>query len=194
VNGYCNSQGVCVCHKEWIGEHCDQKEFLCGKECSPSGKGHGTCGADGICKCEAGWQGKSCNEDSSAKCTPTCAKSGHCVNDHCECDKDYSGADCSSLPCGGECMHGTCDFALRWCVCDSGYSGATCSIFNELQCLLDCTTKCSPSKQLGQVPVKDENGDFVTTQSASGCLNECSQTFCKIDFEQLEDGSDFLAR
>lgn len=129
----CSGRGVCdditqacVCNVEWTGEACD------------------------VSRCEmgvvnlAGSLGNSSNSSNLSQysaanlSTSVCSSHGVCkaasnvsTDVNCSCDNGYESDDCSTPPCPGGCVHGTCVFdnvtRASSCACPDGWYGARCS-------------------------------------------------------------------
>lgn len=90
-NGGILKGGVCQCPLGYSGEHCENKDVLCGGKTCYNG---GTC-VNGNCQCAPGYSGPQC-ETTAPKCTDKNCYMGNwmtgpmCIKDTCSCNEGWA--------------------------------------------------------------------------------------------------------
>ncbi|XP_076876101.1 fibrillin-2 [Brachyhypopomus gauderio] len=88
--------------------------------------GDGFCSRPNMCTCPSGQIASSCAAKSAQSCSIRCMNGGLCVEDHCQCQKGYTGAYCGQPVCEKKCQNGGRCTGPNRCACVYGFTGPQC--------------------------------------------------------------------
>lgn len=130
LTGYNNSTDLeikndCICNEGFITINNNKNE-----KCNECDRGRYSeeciiCDCD-LSECDQGIEGKGCPEKICKK-DEECFNEGICINNECECKKEYYGDNCE-FRCI-KCENGVCKNGI--CICNEGYKGAGCDECEE---------------------------------------------------------------
>uniref|UniRef100_A0A672VBL7 Fibrillin-1 n=1 Tax=Strigops habroptila TaxID=2489341 RepID=A0A672VBL7_STRHB len=107
------------------GGHDALKGALCVPICRHS-CGDGFCSRPNMCTCPNGQIAPSCGSKSIQHCNIRCMNGGSCSDDHCLCQKGYTGTHCGQPVCENGCLNGGRCVAPNRCACTYGFTGPQC--------------------------------------------------------------------
>ncbi|XP_013923451.1 PREDICTED: fibrillin-1-like [Thamnophis sirtalis] len=79
-----------------------------------------------MCTCPNGQVSPSCGSKSVQHCNIRCMNGGSCSDDHCLCQKGYTGTHCGQPVCENGCLNGGRCVAPNRCACTYGFTGPQC--------------------------------------------------------------------
>ncbi|KAL7847601.1 hypothetical protein AOLI_G00223190 [Acnodon oligacanthus] len=88
--------------------------------------GDGFCSRPNMCTCPTGQIAQSCAAKSSQQCSIRCMNGGMCEEDHCLCQKGYTGTYCGQPVCEKKCQNGGRCIGPNRCACVYGFTGPQC--------------------------------------------------------------------
>uniref|UniRef100_A0A672VBU7 Fibrillin-1 n=1 Tax=Strigops habroptila TaxID=2489341 RepID=A0A672VBU7_STRHB len=88
--------------------------------------GDGFCSRPNMCTCPNGQIAPSCGSKSIQHCNIRCMNGGSCSDDHCLCQKGYTGTHCGQPVCENGCLNGGRCVAPNRCACTYGFTGPQC--------------------------------------------------------------------
>uniref|UniRef100_A0A8B9LZJ9 Fibrillin 2 n=1 Tax=Astyanax mexicanus TaxID=7994 RepID=A0A8B9LZJ9_ASTMX len=88
--------------------------------------GDGFCSRPNMCTCTTGQIASSCTVKSTQQCSIRCMNGGLCEEDHCQCQKGYTGTYCGQPVCEKKCQNGGRCIGPNRCACVYGFTGPQC--------------------------------------------------------------------
>ncbi|XP_043562346.1 fibrillin-2-like [Chiloscyllium plagiosum] len=88
--------------------------------------GDGFCSRPNMCTCSNGQISPSCGTKSLQQCNIRCMNGGNCAEDHCQCQKGYTGTHCGQPVCETGCQNGGRCIGPNRCACVYGFTGPQC--------------------------------------------------------------------
>ncbi|XP_059498675.1 fibrillin-2 [Stegostoma tigrinum] len=88
--------------------------------------GDGFCSRPNMCTCSNGQISPSCGTKSLQQCNIRCMNGGSCAEDHCQCQKGYTGTHCGQPVCENGCQNGGRCIGPNRCACVYGFTGPQC--------------------------------------------------------------------
>ncbi|MBN3310725.1 FBN2 protein, partial [Amia calva] len=88
--------------------------------------GDGFCSRPNMCTCSSGQIAPACGDKSIQQCNIRCMNGGSCAEDHCQCQKGYTGTYCGQAVCENGCQNGGRCVGPNRCACVYGFTGPQC--------------------------------------------------------------------
>uniref|UniRef100_A0A8L0DTR9 Fibrillin 2 n=1 Tax=Oncorhynchus mykiss TaxID=8022 RepID=A0A8L0DTR9_ONCMY len=110
--------------------------------------GDGFCSRPNMCTCPSGQIAPTCGTKSTQQCNIRCMNGGLCAEDHCQCQKGFSGSYCGQPVCDSKCQNGGRCIGPNRCACVYGFTGPQCERDYRTG---PCFTKVSNQMCQGQV-------------------------------------------
>ncbi|XP_006007076.2 fibrillin-2 [Latimeria chalumnae] len=79
-----------------------------------------------MCTCSSGQISPTCGTKSIQQCNIRCMNGGTCMEDHCQCQKGYTGTHCGQPVCENGCQNGGRCIGPNRCACVYGFTGPQC--------------------------------------------------------------------